>query len=420
MKKFLPVLALISFALTAGAQNTNDIRKMINDKKFDQAKEAIDQFMAKPKNENSAEGWYLKGRTYNSISNEATTPLAQKYQLKVDAFDALKKSQLLDPKETMLKLEQYISYLDLYYGLYDVGGNQFNTKNFQDSYNAFKKALEVEDYIRSKGYTYNGVTIPSFDTSLVMNIAIAANQAKNFPEAVQYYSKITDANIGGPNAKDAYEYLVDYYSRKGDNANLFPLIKKARALYPDDNFWNEVELDQIQKSGDDQALFKKYEELIASEPKNFPLAYNYAVELYNRIWGRGNDKSADTSMKSKLTNVLKHAIDNDSGIEATMLMTNHLYNEASDITNAAALIKSTKPADVKKKNELRAEGNKKMDETIQYADKVIAYYKPRVAELKPGQMANYKIVLSYLADIYSLKGDAKKSAEYDKMKNDLK
>jgi hypothetical protein len=36
------------------------------------------------------------------------------------------------------------------------------------------------------------------------------------------------------------------------------------------------------------------------------------------------------------------------------------------------------------------------------------------------QMANYKIVLGYLVDIYSLKGDKKKSDEYSKKRAALK
>lgn len=419
MKKVVLFLALFFAVYAAFSQNTEDIRKLINDKKFTEAKTAIDKFMGDSKNENSAEGWYLKGRIYNSISNDAATPVSDKYQLKTAAYDALKKSQMLDPKETMMKLEQYISYLDLYYGFYDLGASEFNSKNFSKSFDAFKKALEVEDFIRAKGYTYSQVKIPALDTALIVNTAIAANQAKNTVEAVNYYRKITDAGIGGNDYKDVYEFLVDYYNRKDDASNLFPLLTKAKALYPTNNFWNETELDRIQKSGDANALFAKYDEMISKEPKNFALLYNYGVELYNRVWGKSNDKPADDATKAKLSTVLQQAIAVDPGIDASMLMTNNLYNDASDLTNAAAVIKSNKPADVKKKAELKAEGNKKMDEAITYATKVEDYYAPKVSELKPGQKANYKIVLGYLSDIYSLKGDTKKSAEYEKKRSSV-
>jgi len=41
-------------------------------------------------------------------------------------------------------------------------------------------------------------------------------------------------------------------------------------------------------------------------------------------------------------------------------------------------------------------------------------------DLKTKQSANFKIVLGYLTDIYNLKGDAKKSAEYDKKRAGIK
>jgi len=408
----------MSFAVYWGySQTMEDIRKMLNEKRYTEARAAINKGMQDPKNANNAELQYLKGRALNFISNDSVTPISEKYDLKSEAYESLKKSQQLDPKETMMKLEQYISYLDLYYGFYDLGASEFNLKNFNKSFEAFKKALEVEDFIRSKGYTYNQVKIPAFDTALVVNTAIAANQAKNTDEAVNYYRKIADAGIGGEGYKDVYEFLVDYYSRKDDNANLYAMLTKAKALYPDNNFWNEVELDRIQKSGDENALFAKYEEMISKQPKNFSLIYNYGVELYNRIWGKSNEKPADDASKAKLTAVLQQAIAVDPGIDATMLLTNHLYNEASDLTNAAAIIKSKKPEDLKKKADLKAAGEKKMDEVITYSNKVAEYYEPRLAELKPGQKANYKIVLGYLSDIYSLKGDARKSAEYEKKRS---
>jgi len=420
MKKLALIITLLFPMYLVKAQSSEDIRKMINDKKFTEARTAIDKFMGDSKNAQSAEGWYLKGRIYNSISNDEATPVAERYQLKTDAYEALKKSQELDPKETMMKLEQYISYLDLYFGFYDLGAKEFNDKEYVKSFEAFKKALEVEDFIRTKGYTYTQMKIPAVDTSLIVNTAIAASQAKYTSEAVNYYRKIADANIAGKDYKDVYEFLVDYYNRNNDAANLYPLLSKARTFYPENNFWNEVELDRLQKAGDDKALFAKYDELVAKEPNNFNLVYNYSVELYNRVWGKTNDKPADEAEKEKLATVLKQAIAIDPGIDASMLMTNHLYNEASDLTNAAAIIKSTKAADVKQKADLKAAGIKKMDETITYATRVESYYEPKVDELKPGQKANYKIVLGYLADIYSLKGDAKKSAEYEKKRSAVK
>ena len=62
---------------------------------------------------------------------------------------------------------------------------------------------------------------------------------------------------------------------------------------------------------------------------------------------------------------------------------------------------------------------KRMDECILYSDQVVKFYEG-MTDLKPKQSANYKIVLGYLTDIYNLKADAKKSAEYEKKRAALK
>ncbi len=415
MKKISILMLLAFFAVTGYSQTLEEVREMVGKKNYAGAKAAIDKYLADAKNTGKAEAWYLKGRVYNDYSNEKTTPQSELYNLKSTAFDAFKKSQALDDKDVFLKLEGYSSYLDIYFNLYDLGANLFNAKDYEAAYNAFKKALEVEEYTLNKKYTYTQATLNVLDTALILNTAVAATQAKKMDEAVGYYRKLTDANVGGEGYKEVYEFLVEHYNKNENAAGLAEILPKAKKLYPANNYWNQVELDNIK--GDKNALFAKYEEMIAKDPSNFALAYNYAVELYNKNYG--NDSKGDDASKEKLTTVLKNAIANDQGIDATVLMANHTYNMASDAVTAASMVKGTKPEDVKKKADLKAVSNKKMDDCIVYSDLVAKYYDGKT-DLKPKQVANYKIVLGYLSDIYNLKGDAKKSAEYDKKRTAIK
>lgn len=413
MKKISILLLLAFFSMAGFAQSLDDIRDQLNKKDYAGAKTAIDKYLSDEKKASSPEAWYLKGRAYNSLSAEKSTPESDVYNLKSVAFDAFKKTQQLDPKDVYLKLENYGSYLDLYFNLYDLGANLFNAKNYEGAYNAFKKSLDVESYILSKQYVYTQATLHPLDTALVLNAAVAATQAKKTDEAVTYYRKLTDGNVAGDGYKEVYEFLVEYYNTKDDATALADVLAKAKKFYPTNNYWNQVELDKISQKGDKAALFAKYEEMIAKDPTNFALGYNYAVELYNKNYGA--DAKGDEASKEKLTNVLKAVIPNDQGIDATVLMANHTYNMASDAVAAKNLVKG----DVKKKAELTAISNKKMDECISYSEQVVKYYEGKT-DLKPKHVANYKIVLGYLSDIYNLKGDAKKSAEYDKKRSLVK
>ena len=62
---------------------------------------------------------------------------------------------------------------------------------------------------------------------------------------------------------------------------------------------------------------------------------------------------------------------------------------------------------------MKAVANKSMDECITYSELALKYYEA-IPSKTPIQKANYKIVLGYMADIYGLKKNPVKAAEYEK------
>lgn len=166
MKKLL-IIAICAFGyFTGNAQTIDDVAKAINAKDYAGAKAKVDIVLSNPKNAEKAEAWYLKGRAYNSLSYEPTVSKSEAYQLKKDAFEAFKKYQQLDPKDLRFKLENYQSYLDLYLGYFDIGAQEFNEKNYESSYNGFKAALDMKDFIMQKNYTYDAIKFGALDTKI--------------------------------------------------------------------------------------------------------------------------------------------------------------------------------------------------------------------------------------------------------------
>ncbi len=416
MKK-IAFLVLMAFAGNAvHAQNLEQINDLMGKQKFREARVAIDKYLADPKKANDAEAWYYKGRIYNSLSRDSSMPQADLLALRAEAFNAFKKNQQIDTKDIYLALEAHVSYLDLYYGLYDLGAKEFNIKKYDGALESFKKAIEVKDYILSKKYSYEQTALYPLDTALVLNAAASAINAKKEDEAASFYKKITDANVSGKDYKDVYEFMADYYSRKEDEASMNALLEKAKRFYPQSELWTEIELRAANKKGDKQALMAKYEELLAKNPTNFTLSYNYAIELYNSLYNKDAKPVADiAAVRAKLTDAIKRAIDNESAedVLATVLMSNHLFNMSADVLNASNLIKSTKPDEVKKKNELKAQAHKTMDDCLVYSDKAVKFYEG-LSNKTAIQKANYKILLGYMIDIYSLKNNKVKMAEYEK------
>jgi hypothetical protein len=421
MKKLCFFSFVLFVAAGAGAQSLDDIGKLMEKNKYDVAKVSIEKYISDPKNAASAEAWYYKGRIYNSLSKDTTVAKQDAYNYKQTAFDAFKKNQQLDKLDLRMKSEFFKSYLDLYLGFYDLGAQNFNLKNYTAAYNSFSKSQEMENFILSKNYLYDEIKLNKLDTSLVMNIAAAALQASDTLNAVINYRRITDAGITGLDYERVYEYLARYYLDKKDNSNAQMILAKAKTAYPKNNFWNALEVEQISKSGDIKALLARYDELYNKDPRNFANGYNYAVEMYNSLWANEN-KSPDTTLFLKLITVLKSAIAVDESMDATMLLNNHLFNVAADYSNKAALIKvskTTKPDELKKKKDLNASSISYMNELIPYGESMIKFLSAKTT-LTTKQKINYKQVANYLSDAYRVKGDLKKSADYDKITDSIK
>lgn len=416
MRSGVIILFLLTLSFTGISQSLDKISKLMDKGDYKEAKVMIDKIFENPSKTSDPENIYFKGRVYNGLSADKAISPQERYKLKVDAYQAFLKTQELDPKDIRMKLEAYLSYLDLYGGFYDLGVLFFNDKIYEEAYNSFLKSYEVENYIASKGYTYEQAKFPTIDTALIMNIGLAAQLAKNDKESAKYYQKLVDANVTGKQYEAVYESLAVYYEKNGDDEALSKLISKATKIFPTNNFLNEFGLRLMEKKGGKEALYAKYDEMIKNDPTNFALIYNYAIDLYNSLYVGDNKPTNIEAAQNKLKDVLKLAIQTDKGIDASVLMSNHLYNAASDYFIEASEIKGNKPADLKKKKDLSDKAKSLMDEAIPYALSALKYF-DSLENIKTSQKATRVNILATLSDIYNAKGDAKKSAEYEKLKS---
>lgn len=412
MQRFLLSLLILLVSSSLFAQSIEDIEGQFQKGELDKAKASVDAFLAKEKNAAKPDGWWYKGVVYNEIAK------SEKYKAlapdgRMEAFNAFKKYYEMDPKAVRGTLEQHVRLFDIYNGYFDMGVASFGASNFDDAYKNFKNALAVEEYIASKGYEYNGFKFPAFDTTLVQNIALSAYRAKKDDEAVVYYKKIADQKIAGKDNVDIYQLLVEYYTKKNDRATREHYLQLGRQLYPADDRWYQIELDEVDAK-DKKALFAKYEELIPKYPDKYIMSYNYAVELFNYTYA-GDKKPADyKESQKKIESVLKSTMTvNKSYPEANVLMARHFYNVLYDIQDEMQAIKGTTAADQKKKADLKGKMTEAADQLIVYAQGAFDIYSSK-ATLKAGEKGNYKVTAGYLATAYDVKGDKTKADEYRK------
>jgi hypothetical protein len=425
MKRIL-LGALICFAaVVSQAQTLDEIKIMVTLNQIPKAKDAIDKYLAAPKTAKNNEGQYYKGRIYAAVARENGMITADVNTNFTTAFDAFKAYQAADAKEELIKEEAYASYMDIFGGFYNNGIKAFNDKNFPVSFIGFEKALMVSDYIKSKGYNFTGYNFGAFDTSLIINTANAAMQAKDTASGLKYYGKIISAGIGGPDYESVYEACAQIYAQKKDKANYDAVAAKGRAVYPNSKFWDSMEIDMASASGNKDEMFAKYEAAFQRDPKNFNSNYNYAIELYNNIYKDNEDKPLDTVKAEKITSVLTGLLSVDTTNSTNSLLGNHLYAYAAYYSSKAAAIKIptnpkfVKPADVKAKKALEQKSFAKMDEFIKVGEKNITYY-GSLPTLKNKEKVTYRQFAEFLAEVYQIRGNAKRAAEMQKIKDSVK
>ena len=420
MKKIVFLLAFIAGSSTIYAQKIDDIDDLLRTPGYDmlKAKTMIDNYQANPKNADKSDGWFYKAVIYNEISKKDSLKSACPDCLD-QAFVALKKYQDLDSKNVLLLIKPYINFFSLYGNYFDRAINDFNGNNFSGAYTNFDKANAVEEYIKSKNIeAANGFKFPALDTSLVINAALAARQSKDSANAAAYYKKITDAELADQQYLIAYEFQAEYYFNKGDNASLDAVLAKGRKLFPSDAYWDAIDIDRVAAKGGKTEVFKKYDEILAANPTNYAVGYNYAAELYNYIFSNDDKKINTTPYKDKLHEVVKNLIALKSNGDDNLLMAKYLYNSSFDYGDSARMVKGVKPADVKRRKDFNDLSTAQMNEALPYAQAAAAYYEG-LPTLKPVDKGNYRATLSILQSIYEVKKDAAKAAEYDKKMKSL-
>ncbi|HEY1113607.1 MAG TPA: hypothetical protein VGE66_08590 [Chitinophagaceae bacterium] len=409
-------LILSAFFMAAGtvlfAQNLNDIQEKISKGKYDEAKEKVDKVLTEPKFQKNANAWYYKGVVYNELAKDTTK---KDMDYRMEAFNAFKKYQELDPKNVLMTLEQNGRLFQIYEGYYNQGIAAFNTKNYDKAFSDFKNALTVKDYVYEKKYEINGFSFPAIDTQLVNLAGSAGMLAKQEDAAIPYFAILADAKLKGDDFKDIYPILVDYYGRKNDATNKAKYLAIGQELYPENPYWLAS---QLEAAGDDKGKrLDMYKELVAKNPNNSDLATDYGVELFNYIYGKDKPANYD-ERKAELTAALQAAINaNPQSAQANFVMTQHISNDIYDMQLDYQAIKGTKPEDVKKKQELNKKIDARYEDLFKFANTAVQQYE-KMTDLKAVDKANYRSVLNQMVDYYTMKKQADKAKVYnDKVKN---
>jgi hypothetical protein len=413
MKRIIFTLLAATGLMTVSGQNLNKIKESIAANKLTEAKAAIETFLNNPKYQKNPELYYLKGKVFSAISMNAAER-ATMPEARMLALDAFKKALEIDKNQSTLYLtvDNYKPVFDLYSSGFEEGAAFYNASKFEEALGTFKTTGVIGDYIFAQGWG-----LYKLDTTLTYYMGLSALNAKKEDQAISYFAKLADANVGGnSDMATPYRYLAKFYFDKKDDANMNKYIDAGLKIFPKDDYLPLLAIDNARDKNDMAFLLKKFEQLLAINPESFDLTFDYASELFGETHvSEASKRPADyTERCSKIEGLYNKALALKADSYETMLsLGKHFYNQMLFIEEDSYKVKGTTPEAVKKKADYAALINEMVDKTIPQLEKVFTHYDPQ-GKLKVGERSNFKSACSLLNYCYDKKKDKTKAEFYQK------
>ncbi len=407
-------------AFSIKGQDIKTVRKLYDKKEWQKSKEAVDLLLANAGEQNNWEAWYYKGLIYGQIAK--ITELKNNVpDIWLVSYEAYKKAMELDSKQstTYMTLRGYPIF-DNYIELQKEGNDFFNSQSFKEAVGKYKQADQVGRYIFK-----NGWALSEIDTILYYYAGASAMQANMPDDAVNYFKKIADANIGGDGYDVCYRYLSYHYDKKGDAVSSNKYSAAGRKLYPNDTYYDKLELDRERNTkGLSPDLFAKYEVVIGKEPNNYDVRFDYAAELFNWLYtDQKVPQDQQASIFEKIVAQLKKCIEIDPKKTDTYVLAGKTYyNDAAFMQEAGKNLKATVPEELKKKNELKVQMDKRMNEALSYLEKANEIFEkmtPEEFKAEKRLKNEYKNTLYLLAEAHKFLGNTDKEKAYNKKLDSL-
>jgi hypothetical protein len=406
----LLLTGILSFlAFIASSQDLQTVQRSIASNDYLSAKTQIDTLFNDKKNNTDAPAWYYKGRVYTEVARRHDKT---DYKTLEEAFKAYKRYQELDPKNKLMQLNDNVDLFQLYDLSYNTGADYYNDKNYDLAYNHFKIALDVEEYIRKKGFSFQGKTFPSLDTSLINLTASAAYLSNKQEEAIPYFERLANAKISNDDYKGVYALLYQHYSQKNDQARAARYLTSGREIFPDNEYWIKMEMGTAR---DEKTRFLRYEQLLQKYPANFELMMDYATELFNYVYAEPHPADFD-NRQNRLQLLLTQAIGNNpNSAIANFVMSQHVYSQVYYMEVSLKEMKEDKPTDQTKKKNLSLKLDQKYDELLRYSLKAYELYS---TDSRPGNKEYSRKALNQLIVYYQKKKQVDKLLYYqEKLKS---
>ncbi|SFQ16448.1 hypothetical protein [Parafilimonas terrae] len=421
MKKIILLIAF-SFSLSyLMAQDGDVIALYVQQKKFDKAKEEVDKMVNNPKlkekDKPTALLWemYVYGQLYSDSAVGPQNPDAD-----VVALDAFNQYQQIDPSLKQMKEGNFSNGLSSIYNGYIVRGNEYwKNKTWDSAFKYFSKAERLGQVLIDSKLTQS---TSSIDTTMVLFTGVAAQNSKQIDSAAKYYARLADLKITGEDYESIYQFLIQYYMDKKDDASFKKYLALAKELYPNNNAtWSQYEMSNMTANASLPELLQKYEQEAAagSLDEQKIVGYAEAFATNDSAQTKSLDSAQRVQMKLAAARAYAKAFDVTNGANGLYAFgAGYYYHYAFETLDDRYHSYTGESAPLKaKRDEIAKEEGIYADSSAQWLEKAFTVLSAK-QDRERLETANLNHTVNYLAQIYLWKRDRTKfdgnSADYDK------
>jgi tetratricopeptide (TPR) repeat protein len=339
---FITVLLLcVSLGAYAQKSKVTTAESLLSQRKFEKAKEVIDEAIKHENCINYAKAHLVRGRIYQEIFEQDSVLRGQIPDLLDVVWDEYQTAIRLDEKKRLEKdLKMLFHFLSI--DFINQGVNCYNTDRFEKALESFKRSMEVHASPYGSQKT---------DTLIIYYSGITAHKLERWDEAIAYFKKSLELNHEPVNSnamitsillqqsrsalaagdtllakakqEEGFQYLIEGHKKSPTNESILvelinyyllgdqpekaePYLDEAIALFPEKAEYYRVrgilyeKLQQIDKA---EAMYIKTLEL---DPTDFVAQYSYANIQLERV--NEENKKLDEIEDNKLYNAAVNKI----------------------------------------------------------------------------------------------------------------
>lgn len=417
MKKLLVSLLFCTAGVSVMAQKAkvNSADENLKKQDLEKAKADIDAALQNEKTKNDAKTWLVNGKILEAMGTKQKSAA-----LALESYNAFKKALEIDPKMKEAVLEMNGPMFNVYATIANAGYGFLNEQKWDSSLVDFKHAFEIAEFYNSKNL---GSTIPT-DTALTFYTGYAANQAKKNDDAFTYLKKAADLQFKGEPA--LYVVLGQLYEEKGDQANWLKTIEQGKALFPKDKRFNDMEMAFYSKTGKTNELLSMLEKKMTDNPTDQAAVLDYAIRVDNLANPRddkGNDAPKPANydeLIGKAEAAYKKAIEMKPDDATANFQLGALYFNRAVVHNKQLNELDSKQQSSPKAKELQGKVEALMNQALPFFEKADAGFTAKSSSLDAADKQTYESCLYALQKIYAIKNQTAKVEEVKKKLDGLK